>query len=368
MFTSSLGAGGAERALTVLAAGFADRGHSVSVVTWNSGIPDFYTLPDFVVRTRVPLDAGTISVSWFNPYGNLRRVLAIRRAIMATDPDIGISFLDGSNELFLLATAGLRIGKFISSQNNLSERGHYNRRWELLRKFAYKGADSIVFLDPRAAEAARKRFPSWNCTSIPNPLTRIVEQPDTTAASIISDMRRFPVRIVAMGRFVEQKGFDLLLRAFKSVTEQVDDVGLVILGDGPLRAALERQCRDLQLTEKVLLPGKTSMPHAVIARCDLFVFPSRYEGQGMALAEAMASGVPAVSFDCDYGPRSMIQATGGGILVPVGDVPALTAAIVELLQNDGLRATYGGNARRINDMLSVDTITERWEQLFHEYH
>lgn len=363
IFTSSLAAGGAERTVAVLATVFAARGHDVTVITWNAFESDFYRLPDTVRRLRVPLNENLKSVKWYDVLGNLRRFLVIRRTIQRTAPDVGISVLDGSNELFLSSTLGMKFTKLISSQNNLSRRGHYNKRWDILRRFVYRLADSVVLPDVDSAEQTQQQYPGWRCGSIPNALTGIDTTPDDRAASIIRTMARFPLTIVAMGRLVRQKGFDLLLHAFQSVSEQVEGVGLVILGEGPLRHELEVQCRNLKLEDRVFFPGTVEKPHSVIAQCSLFVFSSRYEGQGMALAEAMACGVAVVSFDCPYGPRAMIEPIEGGVLVPPEDVNALSSTIVELLKDNKGRKMYGSNARQISEQLSSERIAGQWEQL-----
>lgn len=335
----------------------------MTVITWNTSGTDFYALPESISRLRVPLKDSYRGAKWYDFFGNLSRLRSIRSSIRYSRPDVAISVLDGSNELFLLSSMGMRFIRLVSSQNNLVGRGHYNRRWEILRKYIYRTADAVVLLDEKSAAETQKRYPKWKCVSIPNPLASIDTKPDHQAACIIQKMERFPLRITAMGRLVHQKGFDILLKAFKSVMSQVKNVGLVVLGEGPLRDDLEALRRELGLEEQVMLPGVAKCPHAVISCSDLFVFSSRFEGQGMALAEAMACGVPVVSFDCPYGPGSMVESTSGGILVPPGDQDALSAAMVLILSNSRLRRHYGSDAKRIADQLRPGRISERWEEL-----
>ncbi|MDZ7841072.1 MAG: glycosyltransferase family 4 protein [Gammaproteobacteria bacterium] len=363
LFTSSLQAGGAERSVSVLAEALASRGHAVTVVTWNSNAPDFYSLSEAVKRERVSFSRQSLSVKWYNIPGNLRRLRLIRKVITATAPDTAISFLDGSNELLLMATAGLPFTKLVSCQNNIFIRSHHNRRWEHLRRRAYRLADRVVFLDHGLAERVQRFEPRWRCAAIPNPLVPVDTVADEAAAGVIKEIEPFRFCIAAMGRLVHQKGFDLLLEAFRLVSEKVPDTGLVILGEGPLRGDLQTKCRELGLEDRVSLPGVVRKPHAVIAHTTLFAFSSRFEGQGMALAEAMACGVPVIAFDCPVGPRHMVEATDGGLIVPAEDVDALAASIIRLLTDAELRSEYARKALRITDELSPSKIAGEWEVL-----
>src|SRR5262249_38216695 len=131
--------------------------------------------------------------------------------------------------------------------------------------------------------------------------------------------------IMAMGRLVHQKGFDLLLKAFSMVAAKHPEWSLAVLGEGPLRADLEAQTEELQLAGRVRWAGRIEDPFPTLCTADLFAFPSRFEGFGLALAEAMACGLPVVSFDCPEGPGEIIRHGVDGVLVPPEDVDALAA-------------------------------------------
>lgn len=146
--------------------------------------------------------------------------------------------------------------------------------------------------------------------------------------------------VVASGRMHHQKGFDVLLRAHAAaLADSGPRHALVLLGDGPDRPALEALARELGVRDTVHFAGFLANPHALVARAELFVLPSRWEGYPLALVEALCLGVPAVAADCVSGPREVLESGRYGRLVPVEDSRALGTAIREHLRSPGdLRA------------------------------
>jgi glycosyltransferase involved in cell wall biosynthesis len=141
-----------------------------------------------------------------------------------------------------------------------------------------------------------------------------------------------PPFVVAAGRLTPQKGFDVLLRAYRQVCDRMDAPPLVILGDGPDRGALTTLVEDLGLRDVVHLPGFRDDVQAHLAAARLFVLPSRYEGMGgLVLLEALAHGLPVVATDCPSGPREVLADGELGRLVPVEDSATLADAIVDEL-------------------------------------
>jgi len=175
-----------------------------------------------------------------------------------------------------------------------------------------------------------------------------------------------PPVVVAMGRLVPQKGFDMLIDAFAPLARNHPDVTLEIWGEGPERSRLERRRDDLGLAGRVRLPGTTTEPHAAIGRAGVFVMSSRREGFPMVLGEAMASGVPCVSFDCPSGPRELIRDGVDGLLVPPNDVPALGAALERLITDRELAARLASRAPEVVERFSLEAILEQWSTIFAE--
>jgi glycosyltransferase involved in cell wall biosynthesis len=163
--------------------------------------------------------------------------------------------------------------------------------------------------------------------------------------------------VLGAGRCTAQKGFDVLIRAFRTVLGRVPDCRLVIVGDGPDRGKLEGLARDLGLAERVDLPGYVKNPYSYMKNADLYVLSSRYEGLAMTLIEALALGTPVVSTDCPSGPAEVLDGGRYGTLVPVGDVDAMAKAILDSLAS--VRSTEE-QAKWAREMFSTETAADKY--------
>ena len=176
------------------------------------------------------------------------------------------------------------------------------------------------------------------------------------------------LRVVFVGRLVEQKGLDILLKAFASLRAGVERWQLHIIGDGPLREALVSQAWALGLSTLVHFHGGMS-PDEVsghLIRSDLFVLPSRYEGMSGALLEAFAHGLPAVATRVS-GTEEIVDSTTGWV-VPVDDVNALARALRHAITiGRTALSDMGSRARtKAEAEYSIDLVAERYLSLFRE--
>ena len=170
--------------------------------------------------------------------------------------------------------------------------------------------------------------------------------------------------VMALGRLVPQKGFDVLLEAYAATRAQLGEHHLVLVGEGPERARLEALAHRLGIADAVHFPGFIDNPQPLLARAALFVLPSRYEGMGgLVLLEAMSHGVPIIAADCVSGPRQLLEEGRIGRLVPPEDVDALATALAEHVADpEPLTARAVMGPRRARDF-SPDRWTAELHQL-----
>ncbi|MFC7384798.1 glycosyltransferase family 4 protein [Sphaerisporangium rhizosphaerae] len=172
--------------------------------------------------------------------------------------------------------------------------------------------------------------------------------------------------IVAAGRLVRSKGFDLLIEAFELVAPSQPDWNLKIFGGGKNREAIRRQIERSPVRDRVHLMGPTGHLEDELAAASIFVLSSRHEGFGMVIVEAMSHGLPVVSFDCPVGPREIITHGRDGLLACPDDPRALAAAMDTLMADDRLRREMGAQAVQKARRYDVEAVRPVWERLLAE--
>lgn len=358
---SSLGPGGAERNMSILARHLRETGHDVVILTVNDTIDDFFPVPDGVQRVRLSPETYRLSCRWFDVCCQIDRWRHLRKEILATRPDLVVSFLDQVNIQVLMSLVGSGVPVIVSERSD-PRQSPVTRRWDLLRMFAYTLSFRIVFVSQAVTDWARKRRPWWKGQWIPNPIYFDKDSEDeSVSASNVADIGKRT--IFALGRLSEEKGFDLLIEAFSRLAPRFPDWNLKIIGDGPLRDELTLLIQDRGLVGRVQLVGKVSPPFGLFRQGDLFVLSSRFEGFPNSLLEAMACGLPAISFDCQSGPSEIIRPAIDGLLVPPDDVSALSLAMERLMSDDAERKRMARNAPDVLKRYSKQRSMNLWDDM-----
>ncbi|ODG97544.1 group 1 glycosyl transferase [Nostoc sp. KVJ20] len=353
----SLTYAGAERVMSIMANYWAAKGWQITILTLDDN-----KIPQFDLDSRVvyiPLGIASKSPNAIiGIWNNLKRIGTLRNAIINSRPDAVISFTSKMNAIALLATRWLNIPVVVSERSN-PVKSSLGGNWQQLRQHTYPFADRIVFQTKRARDYFPSKLQTNSCI-IPN---MVVLPP---IEKQLSDKVLRERSLIAMGRFVREKGFDLLLQAFAQLKDRYPEWTLTILGDGTLRPELEALRNQLGLSDRIYFPGMVKNNYDFLQQAEIFIMSSRFEGFPNALCEAMASGLPVISTDCPSGPQEIIRDGIDGILVPNEDVSALAAAMERLMSDEEKRKSLAVRALEVTGRFSVEKIMGMWEEVLAE--
>jgi glycosyltransferase involved in cell wall biosynthesis len=351
----TLACGGAERAAITIANQWVGKGHKITLLTFDSkDTPAFYEVNPAIKHIQLGL-AKNSDQSFAKVWNNLRRIVILRGAIKNSHPDFVISFLNRTNIRTLLATKGINKPVIISEQTD-PIRGNLEFVWRWLQKYLYPTASRVV---THTEQAARYLSEALRCRVV------VIPNPVVEAEIRLKETQQVTPVLVAVGALEKEKGFDILLRSMAQIAPQHPQLVLRIFGEGTQRKHLESLRAELGLARQVYLPGQVKDIFQQLSEADLFVMPSRIEGFGNALCEAMACGLPVIATDC-MGPREIIRDGVTGVLVPTEDSQILAQVISELLNNTEKRLSLAKQAREIMRRVSLEEVMKQWDGLLAE--
>ena len=362
-------AGGVERVLTLKANYFADQlGYDITIIlTDGKEKPFFYPLSDKVRVVNLNINFEELWTCSFAKkivvYLKKQRLYKklVRQELMRLHPDITISLLrreinfisdirDGSRKMGELHVNRANYRNFEAGDANFLK-NLFARFWmkSLVRKL--KRLDRFVVL----TEEDRQAWPELtNVTVIPDPLSFV----PTRQSPLTSK------RVIAVGRYAYQKGFDLLLQAWSKVEKACPDWQLAVYGMGN-RQPYQQLAAELRLDRsRCHLEDSTQDIEQEYCDSSLFVFSSRFEGFGMVLVEAMACGLPVVSFACPCGPKDIVAHGEDGLLVENGNVEQLADALIRLMKDAEARQTMASKAVANVQRFRMEALAGQWKQLF----
>ena len=364
-------AGGVERIVSFKASYFAERlGYDVIIiVTEGRGRECFFPLSDQVKVVNFELGFEELWKASF-----LRKVFLylskqrkykkmLSAELMRIHPDITISMLRREiNFLTSLKDGSKKIGELHVNRGNYrnfeaNDSNHLKRlfSWLWMKNLVVqlKKLDQLVVL----TEKSRSAWPELtNVSVIPDPI------PLSLPLSNGTDSKR----VITIGRYAYQKGYDLLLQAWAEVEKHYTDWTLEIYGMGDqsgYRQLMADLCIDV---DRCHLNGPVDDVGKVYKESSIFVLSSRFEGFGLVLVEAMGSGLSVVSFDCPAGPDEIITDGYDGLLAPSGDVKALANNLMLLMADEKLRKRLSHNARQSARRYEMDLIAGKWVDLFNK--
>lgn len=341
----SMGKGGAERVISILANRYASKGWKVDILMLlddkcEYDLKNGIELIPIVNKERARL---LQLPKW---------LLSIRRYVKVNKPDRIVSFVARINLITIIACIGLNQRIIISERNDPAADGR-----SMFVKYStyllYPYSKAIVFQTKWAQSCFPKEIQKKSIV-IPNPIKVTVE-------ALMNKQKK----IVSVGRLSEQKNHEMLINAFFKIYKMHPEYRLYIYGEGNLRDSLTRQIHNLNLDDKVFLPGTVSNIHEMIADAEIFVLSSDYEGLSNALLEAMMMGLPCISTDC-AGSNEVIEDEKNGLLVPVGNTEKLTEAINRLINNKEFAAELGKGAKASSVIFNCENVIRKWEMVIED--
>lgn len=285
----------------------------------------------------------------------------LKECLFNIKPDITISMLRREiNFINSIKDGSIKIGEIHVNKDNFRDFREEKRNksikkiisqiwtYQLIREL--KKLDNFITL---SYEDKAKWVELSNVEVISNPLPFF--------PSKVSDCNNNEV--IAVGRYVYQKGFDLLIEAWKIISDKYPDWKLNIYGGGDRKEYIE-QINKLNIEQSCFLNIATNNIMNKYCESSIFVLSSRYEGFGMVITEAMACGLPAVSFACPCGPKDIIKDSIDGLLVENGNIQDLADKICYLIEHENIRKEMGKLARTNIERFKIENIAIQWKTLF----
>lgn len=345
--------GGTERVAANLLGMFIEDHIDTEMVILNNCKESFYEIDSNVKVVNLALERTNKKQNKvLSAIYSFAAICEIRRYMKNSKPDIVLAIWTDPAVYASIAKIGLNT-KVVACEHTAYEARQ--GLWRILRKFFYSFSDAIVALTQRDTDIYKK----MNKMSY-----RIVNAVDTPNIVEFNKEKT----ILAVGSIVWHKGFDLLIGSWKIVCDQFPDWHLKIIGAGresEYGCWLQSEIRRLNLSDRVtLLPPKKNIAEEY-SLASIFALSSRQEGLPMVLLEAMASGLPAVAFDCPTGPRDVIIHNRNGILVQNADINGMAESLALMIKDKELRERYAACAQQdIKQRFGKQTVMNEWQKLF----
>lgn len=336
--------GGTERVGSMLANGLSEVGYKIVLASILQGEKPFF-----------PLNEGIKVVSLFNTTGRILyrtpSIINRLRKLIKQEAIDTLIVVETMSVLFTLpAVVGLPVKHICWEHFNFNnDLGKSGRR--IARQLAARYCDSIVTLTERDKSywlqgTQHKSQITAIANPCPFPVQEYLKEENTKI-------------VLAVGRLVHIKGFDMLLEAWVQVHKVMPDWKLKIVGEGEDRVQLTDFIKKNQLADSVELVGNTSNVSQYYKQAEVFCLSSRFEGFPMVLLETLAFGLSVVSFDCDTGPAEVLEDTGS-VLVPQGDIDQLATSLVEMMKNNEQRKIISVKSKKKAEIYQPQNIINQW--------
>lgn len=357
--------GGMERVLANKANFLAEHGYDIVIVTTDQcGEPPFFPLDNRIrcIDLNINYEENNGKSIWNKlihyPVKQIKHKNKLTAVLKREKPDITISMY--CNDAFFLPSIHDGSKKILEIHFSRFKRLQYGRKglWRLADRFRSHEDTRIVKKYNKFVVLTHEDKDYWgdldNICVIPNARTFTFSNP------ALLDNKE----VIAIGRYSFQKGFDLLIDAWRIVCKKNKDWILRIVGNGEQREELQQKINTYGIEKRIILDSSRPDMISVYKKASLFVLSSRYEGLPMVLLEAQSAGLPIVSFTCKCGPKDLIKNGISGFLVPENDVIELSNRILQLIEDKKLRDSMGKAAFINSQKYSMEYIMQQWIDLF----
>lgn len=357
---ASLGSGGAERVVSLLANKMVERGHQVEIICLK--VNDVYYQTDSRVKVTLAME---------QTKNRLTEVFWLRKYLKKQNPDVVIPFTEGVYCFTILSLLGTGIPIIASERLDPAA---MSKTRKILKRILLPFADWLVV----QTQSIKDYFPKGiqkKTSIIYNPVNDdVFKSPDglqvqgANAASSVQSLNT-PMegrgqerlnRIISVGRLYPQKNQKMMIRAFAKVADEFPDWQLVIFGEGPLRAELESLVSSFKLQNRVFLPGRTEHVIEELRKSKIFCMSSDYEGMSNSMIEAICVGLPIVTTNVS-GVEELVKDGINGFVIQCGEVDEMANSLQRLMNNEHLVNYFSSNNIVNRKLFRIDTIVNKWE-------
>ncbi len=347
--------GGAEKVLCKITSILVNRGHKITIVTFDSiGSSSFYHLDSQIRRIDLGIGDSSSPTKLFESFSRLK---ALRKLIKKEKPTVVVGFM---HSIFILLAFGL-IGtstSLIASEHIVIE--HYKKK--PLQFLLLIISSFLIKRYTVLSSSIKKRYPFFiqkKMIIIPNPIGNIKNQK-------ITQHKYKRKTLLTIGRLEHQKDHLTLIKAFSKIASSFPEWDLIIVGEGSLKKDIQKKILSLNLSNRIFLKGFTRNIESEYVRADVFVVSSIYESFGLVTAEAMSYGLPCLGFaDCPGTNELIFHEKTGLLLKNKGGRPAsLASGLSRLILDETLRINLGKKGKEvINSKFSDEEVANSWEYL-----
>jgi GalNAc-alpha-(1->4)-GalNAc-alpha-(1->3)-diNAcBac-PP-undecaprenol alpha-1,4-N-acetyl-D-galactosaminyltransferase len=335
--TASLGSGGSERVVSLLANNLSERGNQVEIICLKYN-DVFYPVN---ANVRVTLAKECITSDFIGS-----ELFWLRKHIQTSNTNIVIAFTEGVYCFTLCALMGTKMPVISSERNDPRSMAAMRK---VLRHLFLPHTDWLVV----QTNKIKAYFPQRLQTK-----TSIIYNPVNEHVFNLVDETKSN-RIISVARLYPQKNQKIMIDAFAKIANEFPTYNLIIFGEGPMRGDLEKQIQNLQMQKRIFLPGRSQNVIDEMNKSKLFCLSSDYEGMSNSMIEAVCVGLPIVSTRVS-GTEELVNAGKNGLLVDCGNSNALAAAMENILADDEKMKDYSEYSKGMGENFKLDNIVDQW--------